>query len=178
VTAGSSAGTAWSGECPAGAALIGVSGQAGTRVDQLTPICAVVRFFEDVDARPEHAFYVRRGAPIPGAPQGAPGAPTFTDQCPGDDFVVGVSGHADLGLDRIELTCGSFRIARSGGFSWVLSRTTTVTLPARGGTGTGDMPFSSPCGVNGVVSGLSGRATTTTVTSLAVTCRTLSLDLR
>lgn len=178
VTAGSTAGTPWVGECPTGAALIGVAGQAGgTRVDQVQPICAVVRFFEDPVPTPEHVFHVRRGAPIPGTPQGATGAPNFTDQCPGDDFVIAIDGHAELGLDRFQLHCGNFSIARGGSFDWVLRRTSTVSLPVRGGPGSGDMPFNASCPGNGLVSGLAGRASTA-VTQLAVTCRTLSLDLR
>jgi len=157
--------------------VIGGAGQASTRIDQLQPICAVVRFFEDPAPTPEHVFYVRRGAPIPGAAQGASGAPTFTDQCPGDDFVIGVDGHAELGLDRIQLHCGNFGIARGGGFDWVLRRTATVSLPVRGGPGSSLMPFAANCTGNGVVTGLAGRASTA-VTQLAVTCRTLSLDLR
>ncbi len=178
--AGATADPAWVDACPMGMALIGITGRASSRIDQLQPICAVVRFVADTSvtmAHPEHTFTVERGAPVMGAPHGGSGGTAFDDRCPEHQFVTGISGHAEFGLDSITLRCGGFAIERDGGFNWRFRAVPGPTLTTRGGAASGDEPFDHGCGPNGVVTGVEGRAGTH-VTSLATTCRTLSLDLR
>ncbi|MBX3272096.1 MAG: hypothetical protein KF729_17655 [Sandaracinaceae bacterium] len=178
---GGDVGTAWADPCPMGTALIGVAGAASARVDRLQPLCAVVRFVVDERlsfANPEHRFFVETGAPIVGSVHGGAGGTAFEDRCPEHQFVVAVEGHADLGgLDRIALRCASFSIARDDGFTWRLRSSPGGSTPSRGGAGTGELPFAHECGANAVVTGLEGRASTH-VTSLATSCRALSLELR
>ena len=153
---------------------------ASTRVDQLQPLCAVVRFQVDTTRtfeHPEDTFTVESGAPIVGATHGGSGGSAYDDRCPANEFVVGIEGHADLALDRISLRCASFVIERNAGFAWQLRQVPGATTPSRGGGGTGDAPFDHACGPNGVVTSLEGRAGST-VLALAATCRPLSLDLR
>lgn len=177
---GGGADPAWVDACPMGMALVGLAGRASTRLERVQPICAVVRFVVDTRMtreHPEHTFTVETGAPIIGAPHGGEGGTAFDDRCPPNEFVVAVEGHAELGVDRLALRCGGFRIERDAGFAWRLRAIPGATLPSRGGAGSGEMPFDHACGGNGVVTGLEGRAATT-VTSLATTCRELALDLR
>ncbi|MCA9604516.1 MAG: hypothetical protein KC619_02905 [Myxococcales bacterium] len=178
--AGASGDAAWVDACPMGMALVGMAGRASSRIDQLQPICAVVRFIADTSvtlAHPEHTFTVESGIPAMGAPHGGTGGTPFDDRCPTNQFVSSITGHAEFGLDSITLSCTSFVIERDGGFNWRFRQIPGATLPTRGGAGSGDFPFSHACGPNGVVTGVEGRAAMQ-VTSLATTCRTLSLDLR
>lgn len=176
---GGTSGTPWVEPCPPGAALIGIAGRASTRIDQLQPICAVVRFRVDETltmSKPEFSYFVERGAPIMGAIHGQTGAPTFTDTCPENAFVVGVEGHADLSLDRISLRCASFTITGSLPIGWRLTQLDAGGTPSRGRAG--DMgEFMMSCETPGLVTGLEGRAGSF-VTQLAYSCSSLGLDLR
>lgn len=172
---GGSTGTAWVDACPPGAALIGIAGIAGTRVDQLQPICAATVLQED-DTLPEHTFSIRRGAAIYGAAHGAAGTPTFEDRCPEHQVVIGVRGHADLSVDQVQLQCASLAIQRGASFAWTLQITPEGTTPARGGAGAG-AAFAADCPAGFVVTALDGRASTR-LDRLGVTCRQLQIDLR
>lgn len=164
---------AWADACPTGAALIGVSGRAGARVDQLQPICAIIRFTVDMRLDPEYSYSATRGSPILGATHGAAGASDFDDRCPGNEFVIGITGSADTALDGIQLHCGTLDILRVTPASWGLIVTPTGSTPSRGGSSSS---FDGGCGPNAVVTGLAGRAGSF-VTQLSVTCRTLSLEV-
>ena len=172
---GGGGGTAWVDACPTGAALIGIAGVAGTRLDQIQPICAAMIFEED-DTLPEHLFSVRRGAAIVGAAHGATGTPTFEDRCPDGQFAVAVSGHADTHVDQVRLSCASITIERAASFAWSLRVVPQGSTPARGSIGLGTA-FSADCTGGSVVTSLEGRASTR-VDRLGVTCERVQLSLR
>jgi len=173
---GGTGGTAWADPCPTGAALIGIAGQAGARLEQIQPICAALIF--DVDeTRPEHTFFMRRGAPIYGSAHGADGAAEFEDICPGDQIVTAVRGHADTRVDQVSLQCATVTIQRGGGFDWQLRVTPGDVTPTRGSPSSMGSTFAADCGASAVVTSLEGRASTR-VDRLSVSCRRLQLDLR
>lgn len=173
---GGTSGTAWADPCPTGAALVGIAGRADARLTQIQPICAAMIFDFD-ETRPEHTFFVRRGAFIYRTPHGESGAASFEDVCPGDQVVVGVRGHAGARVDEVSLRCASLTIERSAGFDWGLRVSPVGTTTSRGSPGTESSAFVADCGPSSVVTSLEGRASTR-VDRLAVTCRRLQLDLR
>ncbi|MFK7989885.1 MAG: hypothetical protein AB8I08_27950 [Sandaracinaceae bacterium] len=168
-------GAAFSDPCPTGSALVGVSGRADLRLDQLTPICAVLIFEVDDTTFPEDTFSVRRGAQIPGGAHGGPGGDPFEDVCPNNEVVIGMSGSAELQLGSIRLQCGSLTVERGGGFGWQVTVTPTGTLPLRG-VSTGDS-YARNCMPGYVMTGVAGRAGTR-VTQLSLTCQRISVSLR
>lgn len=167
-------GTAWIDECPVGAVLIGIAGRASTRLDQIQPICATLLFEVD-ETRPEHTFYVRPGAAIPGGVFGGTGGTAFDDRCPDPQVVIGVRGHADTQVDQVQLRCGTVSIARNASFNWQLSVTPAGTTPLRGSASS--VPFAADCGARSVVTALDGRDGTH-IDRLGATCRQLQLNLR
>lgn len=174
---GGSMGTAWFDACPMGAALIGLAGREGPRLEQLQPICAALVFEEDTSTRPEHTFRVRRGAPIFGAQHGAAGATTFDERCPGDEIAIGLSGSADdQFVDRVSLRCGRVSIARSRSFNWQLTVTPTGSTTPRGAAGIGET-FTATCATGSVIMALDGRESTR-VNRLGASCQRLQLSLR
>lgn len=173
---GGTGGTAWVDPCPTGAALIGIAGRADARLEQIQPICAALIFDYD-ETRPEHTFFVRRGAPIYGARHGSSEPAEFEDVCPDDQVVTAVRGHADTRVDQVSLQCATLAIQRGGGFDWVLRVVDAGATPARGGVSADGSAFAADCGPDGVVTSLEGRASTR-VDRLSVTCRRLQLDLR
>jgi len=176
---GGTSGTPWVDPCPPGMALMGIAGRASSRIDQLQPICAVVRFRVDESlsmSKPEYSYFVERGSPTPGAIHGQTGAPTFTDECPEGAFAVGIEGHADLSLDRVALRCARYRIVGSLAIGWRLIQEDAGGTPSRGGAG--DMgAFMASCPTPGLITALEGRAGSF-VTQLAPSCSSLALDLR
>ncbi|MGE0786772.1 MAG: hypothetical protein AB7S26_13955 [Sandaracinaceae bacterium] len=174
---GAGAGAAFADPCPTGAALIGIAGHAPTTLAELQPICANMVFEEDTTTFPDHTYRVRRGAPIYGALHGGMLGTTFEDLCPDDSFAIGLVGDADMAVDSIGLTCGTFQIRRGGGFGWQINLMSSGSTPERGSSGPIGGRFTGTCPTGSVITRVDGNASTG-VSQVSAQCSRVTLTIR
>ena len=171
---GGTGGSPFSLACPAGQVMVGIAGRSGSRVDRIQPLCAALSFEVDASGSPEHVYRVRRGTVSAGAVAGGTGGTAFSDLCPGERVVVGIRVRHAAEVDLIQAVCGALTIARGGG-GWLMSVSSPVDTPSRGGGGGNASAFS--CASGGAGTRLHGRAGAR-IDRLAMDCTSVDLVLR
>lgn len=137
-------------ECPAGEALKGFVGRAGSVVDALMPVCAPVAPVRGA----VRGMVFERELPF----VGGPGGRSADSLCPGDALMTGLSGRAAAVVDALEVTCQSDR---------------------RGGRigGSGGQDYQRSCPQGWLAVGIAGRYSGY-VESVSVICAPLESDAR
>jgi hypothetical protein len=156
-------------DCPANAAMVGVQGRGGTRIDQLQPVCAPISLSTDTSTSPDYTYRVTTGAPSPIGAAGGGGGTAYADSCPANEVVVGIRGRNGTEIDQFYVQCGRVTLTRSGA-TWGVTITSTGTTTPRGGAG-GSF-FSEDCPAGRIGSGLAGRSGTR-IDAVAARCSTV-----
>ena len=139
---GHNGGSAFDLKCTAGEALVGITGQADTSIEQIGPLCVAI----DNDGN-------WSGSPTnPGVTGGTSSTP-FTRTCPTDYAVSGFSGRADTAVEQITLSCQS--ITTDGNASGAAQNLASI-----GGSGGNAIPLNS-CSYELPATGIFGRSGTT-----------------
>lgn len=122
--------------CPAGAALVGFSGNVGGNIDRIRGICGVMSLEVDTGVTP-YAYSISSGATTLLPTHGVNVTTPFSIQCPADAFVVGISGEASgAGLHDVTIHCAPLLVdGAPGSFAVTYGAITTAAVD---GSNTGD----------------------------------------
>lgn len=115
--------------CPAGAALVGFSGNVGGNIDRIRGVCAAMLLDVDTAVAP-YTYAIAAGATTDLPIHGANATTPFAIQCPADAFVVGISGEASGGgLHDVTIHCATLLVNGSpGSFAITYGPVTTNTV--------------------------------------------------
>lgn len=101
--------------CPAGASLVGFSGNVGGNIDRIRGVCAVMSLDVDTAVTP-YTYSITTGATTDLPTHGSNVTTPFAIQCPADTFVVGISGEASGdGLHDVTIHCAALLVAGTPG---------------------------------------------------------------
>jgi hypothetical protein len=151
--------------CPEGYALTGISGRAGTAINQLVLQCSRV----NVTGMGPYTIQVLAASsqttPYGNLTMGAP----FTNACPAGQVVHGFVTRSMTNIDAIGLRCERLRVFRAA-----TNNAATSTLPFNGVFNMASMMFSDNCPAGQILAGVSVRSTAAGIHQLAITCRPYS----
>jgi hypothetical protein len=154
-TFGGGGGTAFTLDCPAGRALVGIDGGSGSGLDRISPVCAAVSISTDTGTSPDYTYRVTTGVSSAAGTAGGTGGTAFVDRCPANELVIGIRGRSGTEVDQIWFQCGRVTVTRDASLAWVVTVTPTGTSTPRGGGG--GTPFTYDCPAGRVGTGLTGR---------------------
>jgi len=147
--------------CPYGEALAGITGHAGTLVDEIVPACRRLDL-PATPAGPDAPAFTNELEPI-GRPEGA----AYERLCRPGSLLAGFKGRAGAAIDSLEPVCVERHPVPAPADDKAPAAKAPATLPAVGGSG--GQAFTRVCPDGWVAIGLSGRVESAPA-SLVVHC--------
>jgi hypothetical protein len=169
-------GTVQDAVCMPGWAVSGFVVGVGTAISRLGPLCHQYEWRETTGLLNNSYTIAATGGEMNASAALGGGAPTFTERCPSDMVVTGVSGFAGTAINQFAFVCHNFDVVRESADSstFVVVRSDNANQPMHG-VAAGGTPYSLECPTGSVMVSMHGWATGSTVNAFAIRCSSLGV---